>query len=130
MTISDIEKIIAQGEGISIEFKEAKEKVPKLAPSRAKKAAKSDEIKGTSPDEKGHKLNDVYVADNRVYDKIPTGGTKFNISVRGVVRTGAVVTLIAKRGFHDKETAIKNPLGGLYNRNHTASAVPSGTKYW
>jgi len=28
MTTSDIEKIIAQGEGISIEFKEAKEKVP------------------------------------------------------------------------------------------------------
>ena len=74
---------------------------------------------------------------NRVYDKIPTGGTKFNISVRGVVRTGAVApddctdrsrglyrsvpntgavgTLIAKRGFHDKETA---------TRNHTASAVP------
>ena len=56
-----------------------------------------------------------------VYDKIPAGGTKFNISVRGVVRTGAVGTLIAKRGFHDKETAI---------RNHTASAVPSGTKCW
>ena len=28
MTISDIDKIIAQGEGVSIEFKEAKEKVP------------------------------------------------------------------------------------------------------
>jgi ATP-dependent DNA helicase RecG len=28
MTISDIKKIIAQGEGVSIEFKEAKEKVP------------------------------------------------------------------------------------------------------
>ena len=28
MTASNIEKIIAQGEGISIEFKKAKEKVP------------------------------------------------------------------------------------------------------
>jgi hypothetical protein len=28
MTQSDIERIIAQGEGISVEFKEAKEKVP------------------------------------------------------------------------------------------------------
>jgi ATP-dependent DNA helicase RecG len=28
MTASDIEKIITQGEGISVEFKEAKEKVP------------------------------------------------------------------------------------------------------
>jgi len=42
-----------------------------------------------------------------VYDKISTGGTKFNISVRGVVRTGVG-----------------------RNRNHTASAVPSGTKCW
>ena len=29
MTIDDIRKIIAQGEGTSVEFKKAKEKVPK-----------------------------------------------------------------------------------------------------
>jgi len=45
-----------------------KEQIEYLVPSWIEKVTKSYKIKGTSPNEKGHKLNDLYIADNQTHN--------------------------------------------------------------
>jgi len=68
-----------------------------------------------------------------VYDKIPTGGTKFNISVRGIVRTGAAAPDDGTDRSRGLYRSVQNPLSRQgqnvgRKRNHTASHRPVGTE--